>query len=308
VLLLIVGAAFAEAQAPLRIESGESAIAVKDGDKPVLEYVCGTSLMKPYVKQLFSPGGVNVLRDQIADHPHHHGLMFAVGIDGVDFWSEAKTCGRQISKSVGPTKDKPSEFPGAAVIDNQLQWVGPQGGAALAGEDRQITAYRREGLGASLLTWRTKLAPAEGRPSIKLSGSHYFGLGMRFVQSMDGADDFFTPEGKAAGETVRGNERLVRGKWCAYAAETEGKPVTVAMFDHPANVRPAWWFIMAKSFAYMSATLNLHREPLVVEAGKPLTLTYGVAVWDGKVKAEEIEQLYARWLELAKPTSAANKP
>jgi hypothetical protein len=168
--------------------------------------------------------------------------------------------------------------------------------------------YRREGLGATLLTWQTRLEPAEGKPSIKLSGSHYFGLGMRFVQSMDGADDFFTPAGKAVGETVRGNERLVRGKWCAYAAEVDGKPVTVAMFDSPANVRPAWWFIMAKPFAYMSATLNLHREPLVVEAGKPLTLIYGVAVWDGKAKADEIEKLYARWLELAKPAPAANKP
>ena len=298
-LLLIAGAALAEA--PAARMPGPKLQVIKDGDRQVLEYCYGGDLFKPYVAKLFTPSGVNVLRDQIADHPHHHGLMFAVGIDGVDFWSEAKNCGRQISKSFGPTKDKPSEFPGAAVIDNQLQWVGPQGGAALASEDRKITTYRREGLGASLLTWQTKLQPPEGKPSIKLSGSHYFGLGMRFVQSMDGADDFFTPEGKAAGEAVRGNERLVRGKWCAYAAEADGKPVTVAMFDHPSNVRPAWWFIMAKSFAYMSATLNLHREPLVVEAGKPLVLTYGVAVWDGKVKAEEIEKLYARWLVLAAP-------
>ena len=295
-LLLIAGAALAEVQAPNAIALRSEI--VKEGDRPVLEYLHGGDLFKPYVAKLFSPAGVNVLRDQIADHPHHHGLMFAVGIDGVDFWSEAKNCGRQISKSFGPTKDKPSEFPGAAVIDNQLAWVGPEGGQPLAIENRCIKAYRREGLGASLLTWQTQLAPAEGKPSIRLSGSHYFGLGMRFVQSMDGADDFFTPEGKAAGETVRGNERLVRGKWCAIVGEVEGKPVTVAMFDSPGNVRLAWWFIMAKSFAYLSATLNLHREPLVVEAGKPLTLTYGVAVWDGKVKAEEIEKLYARWLEL----------
>ena len=296
-VLLVAGLAFAEAPSPEG--AGPDVEVMKVDGRLLLEYRHGGELFKPYVSKFFSPSGVNVLRDQIADHPHHHGLMFAVGIDGVDFWSEAKNCGRQISKSFGPTKDKPSEFPGAAVIDNQLQWVGPQGGAALAGEDRQITADRREGLGATLLTWRTKLAPAEGKPSIKLSGSHYFGLGMRFVQSMDGADDFFTPEGKAAGETVRGNERLVRGKWCAYAAEADGKPVTVAMFDYPENVRPAWWFIMAKQFAYMSATLNLHREPLTVEAGKPLALTYGVAVWDGKVAADDVEKLYRRWLEAA---------
>jgi hypothetical protein len=198
-------------------------------------------------------------------------------------------------------KDVPGDNTWLATWESQIAWVGPEGGQMLAREDRKITTYVRRGLGASLLTWQTKLQPPEGKSSIKLAGSHYFGLGMRFVQSMDGADDFFTPEGKAAGETVRSNERLVRGKWCAYAAEADGKPVTVAMFDSPANVRPAWWFIMAKPFAYMSATLNLHREPLVVEAGKPLTLTYGVAVWDGKVKADEIEKLYARWLVLAAP-------
>lgn len=296
-LLLIAGTAFAEAQS-LNAIALSSEIA-KDGDRPVLEYLHGGDLFKPYVAKFFSPAGVNILRDQIADHRHHHGLMFAVGVDGVDFWAENQKCGRQIYKSFGWVKGTSRDCPWVAALEDRLAWVPAAGGQPLAIEDRRIKAYRREGLGASLLAWQTQLAPAEGRASIKLSGSHYFGLGMRLVQSMDGADDFFTPEGKAVGETVRGNERLVRGKWCAVVGEADGKPVTVAMFDAPGNVRPAWWFIMAKPFAYMSATLNLHREPLVVEAGKPLALTYGVAVWDGKAKAGEIDKLYARWLELS---------
>jgi len=305
-LLLIAGAAWAEAPAPRT--PGPVSQVIKDGDRQVLEYWYGGDLFKPYVAKLFSPSGVNVLRDQIADHPHHHGLMFAVAIDGVDFWAETKTSGREATRGFEAVKDLPADATGPATLESRLEWVGPADGQTLAMEARKITVYRRREPGATLLTWHTRLAPPEGKPSIKLSGSHYFGLGMRFVQSMDGADDFFTPDGKAAGETVRGNERLVRGKWCAYAAEADGKPVTVAMFDHPSNVRPAWWFIMAKPFAYLSATLNLHREPLTVEAGKPLALTYGVAVWDGRVKADEIEKLYVRWLELPKPTSAANKP
>jgi hypothetical protein len=300
-LMFVVGVALAD---PL--PGTEPTYTATDMGKPVLEYRYGGDLYKPYVAKLFSPSGVNVLRDQIADHPHHHGLMFAVSVDGVDFWAETKACGREVSNSIHEVKDGPEVFPHPVSWENQILWVGPNG--TLAMETRKITTYRRRDLGASLLTWHTRLAASAGTPSIKLSGSHYFGLGMRFVQSMDGADDFFTPAGKAAGETVRGNERLVRGKWCAYAAEVDGKPVTVAMFDHLENVRPAWWFIMAKPFAYLSATLNLHREPLVVEAGKPLMLTYGVAVWDGKVKAEEIEKLYARWLELAKPAPEADKP
>jgi hypothetical protein len=57
---------------------------------------------------------------------------------------------------------------------------------------------------------------------------------------------------------------------------------------------------MVQSFAYVSGTINLYREPLVVEAAKPLSLCYGLAAWDGKRNADEIEKLYKRWIELAK--------
>ena len=44
--------------------------------------------MKPYADQLFSPAGVQVLRDSPLDHKHHHGLMYALAVDGVNFWEE----------------------------------------------------------------------------------------------------------------------------------------------------------------------------------------------------------------------------
>ena len=50
---------------------------------------------KPYIKELTSPKGVNPLRDNIPDHIHHHGLMFAVAVDDVNFWAEYKNCGRE---------------------------------------------------------------------------------------------------------------------------------------------------------------------------------------------------------------------
>ena len=70
------------------------------------------------------------------------------------------------------------------------------------------------------------------------------------------------------------------------------------MFDHPGNVRhPATWFTMEKPFAYISATLALHKEPLKIMAGKPLVLRYGVVLWDGQVRPEQIEKAYGLWLE-----------
>lgn len=128
-----------------------------------------------------------------------------------------------------------------------------------------------------------------------LSGSAYYGLGARFLVSMDSGGEFVNAEGKTGVEGTND----ARSRWCAYRAKADGKPVTIVMFDHPDNPRhPATWFVMNKPFAYLSATLNLHKESLKLTADHPaLELRYGVAVWDGAPDAEQIEKLYRRWLD-----------
>ena len=142
-----------------------------------------------------------------------------------------------------------------------------------------------------MLAWRCRLGAPPGKQSVTLSGSPYFGLGMRFVVSMDAGGQFQNADGKTGVEGTN----AVQSAWCAYSAVADGKPVTVAMFDSPNNPRhPATWFTMNTPFAYLAVTLNLSKEPLVIEAEKPLELQYAVAVWDGHVKAEKIDTLYAR--------------
>jgi Methane oxygenase PmoA len=123
---------------------------------------------------------------------------------------------------------------------------------------------------------------------------------MRFIESMDSGGRFFNADDKL-GEIVRGDERLTAVKWCAYTAKADGKPVTVAVFDHPENFRyPARMFTMTQHFAYLSATRNEWKEPITVKAGKPLDLRFGVAVWDGEVDKKTVEKLYQRWLKLSR--------
>jgi hypothetical protein len=113
---------------------------------------------------------------------------------------------------------------------------------------------------------------------------------------MDREGRHFNADG-AEGQPVRGQERLVRSRWCAYTAKAEGKPVTVALFDHPENPRhPATMFTMTGPFAYLSATLNLSKEPLTVQADNPLTLRYGAAVWDGEIDAAAVQRVYQVFL------------
>jgi hypothetical protein len=55
--------------------------------------------------------------------------------------------------------------------------------------------------------------------------------------------------------------------------------------------------ILDLGFAYLSATLNLSKQPLKIESGKPLSLRYAVAVWDGPVEKSKIDALHRRLVE-----------
>lgn len=265
----------------------------------VLTYRYAEVPKKPYVRELYTPGGVQVLRDSPHDHKHHHSLMFAVAVDKVDFWSENPNNGLEVHREFGPaaTWGGGKEGLSGASLVERLDWLAPDK-KLLAREERTIVVRRGPDLGTNLVSWQTRLEPPPGQAAIQLSGSHYFGLGVRFVVSMDKGGKRFDSVGKS-GEAVRGTERLDRAAWSAYTAQADGKPVTVAVFDHPGNPRhPATMFSMVAPFAYLSATLNLNKEPLEVKASAPLVVRYGVAALDGEAAPAKIQQLYDRWVKL----------
>jgi len=284
------------AENPMRITTEENIISVYTGDSVLMRYHYRDVPFKPCVQQLFSPRGVNVLRDAPADHLHHHALMFAVAVDGVNFWEEQQASGRQVHQSFTEVKiGKRNDVPDAGFTE-QLNWFNPRSQELLLKESRTIEICQLDEFKATLLNWQSTLAVPSGKESVTLTGSHYFGLGMRFMKSMDVGGKFRNAEGRT-GDVVRGDERLVRTRWCVYSAEANGKLVTVAMFGHPDNLRhPTQWFTMTKPFAYLSATLNLHREPLKVTSDKPLVLRYAAAVWDNRVENEQIENVYNWWV------------
>jgi len=259
-------------------------------DRPLLTYRFAEVPFKPYLQTLLTPGGLNVLREAPSDHLHHHALMFAIHAGGIDFWSETPACGKQIHAAFDEAAADRAGFA------EQLDWVAPKESSPLMREHRAITAFDEPGV--SLLAWATSLEAGPGRASVPLTGEHFEGLGMRLPPSMDHVAEFFGADPDAPRDNVRGEEYVFPSRWVAVTGLVDGKPVTVALFDSPGNPRPARWFTMAKDFAYMSATLNLYKEPMTLEAGKPLRLLYGVAAWDGKRRPDEIQKVYERWLEL----------
>ncbi len=242
---------------------------------------------KPYVIKLTTPSGVNILRDLPIDHLHHHALMFAIKVDDVNFWEEynPKDFGRQetetISQAAAGTDGRQEQ-----TLSSSLNWSNGIG-KILVTEQRTISAKTEAD--ATVLDWRSVLTPPPGKESSRLGGNDYHGLGMRFVESMDKDGKFF-----AAADAGKPEGRLTSCRWMAYTAKVDGKPVTVAIFDTKDNPRPMLAFSMGgdgKGFAYLSATTNLHREPITLTSEKPITFHYKIVLWDGEKTPADVEKM-----------------
>ena len=300
--LLLSDANIVMAKNPLSVTVEAGRVAIRTNDQLMLTYHYGNVPYKPYIKQWRSPSGINILRDAPHDHLHHHGLMFALMVDGVDFWGEvnSKTPGLEAHRGLTDVQVDGRHGMNRAAFTEDLDWTTPAEQKTLLQERRTIEVYQSADLAASLMTWQSELGLPAGKPSAEISGRHYFGLGMRFVQSMDLKGYFVNAEGK----TGHDGTNDMQSKWCAYTATANRKPVTVALFDHPDNLRhPARWFTMLDPFSYISATLDVHRKSITLKQGETLQLRYGLALWDGRVEPQQIDQLYRRWLSLM-PTAS----
>ena len=265
---------------------------------------------KPYIAQLYAPGDkpIPLLADSPPDHFHHHGLMFAIGVDDTDFWAEKdiKNAGRQ-------ELVEPEPAPG---FTQNLRWLATDG-TRLLDETRRlrVRSTGKDADAVNWLDWESTLTPAPGRDGVKLFGSHYFGLGMRFLPAWSNKAEFLW-SGVTDQKVVRGDEKLTPGAWAAVRCEIEGRPLTVLMIDHPANSRPAKWFTMGKPFCYLSAALGLDSAPARLAAGEHWSLRYGIAVMSGPADPARLAKLAAQWQAAnpipasvpARETSAPAKP
>lgn len=298
---LVAASAAAETPPPisLRVENGPGVALWQKAPAP----------NKPYIAQLFAPGGtpIPVLDDSPPDHFHHHGLMFALGVDDTDFWTEKKikNPGREdvVETTAAPAGDG---------FNQTLRWLATDG-VPLVNESRRVRV-RATGKGADAvhwLDWESTLTPAAGRDKVRLSGHHYFGLGMRFLPAWSNKGEFIWQDATLQTQ-VRGDEKITLGEWCAARCDIDGQPVTVWMIADPSNPRPARWFTMSTPFCYLSAALNLDKEPAMLAKGEAWTLRYSLAVLSTPADHARLAGLATEWRSAnpfaAKENSNSKRP
>jgi hypothetical protein len=317
-LVLSVPAAFA---GDVAFQKGDGRIEVNIGGKAFTTFYYGPETPKPYLHPLRAADGTVVTRlypmetveGEPHDHPHHRGLWFTHGdVNGLDFWANE-------AKSEGPMKPGKITLRKVEKVDDAtgtiravFDWKTPDGTLLLT-EDRTMVfsgdANRRvmdfdvtfqaakepvkfgdtkEGMFAIRLA-----APLE-EPHPRTKGPERTG---RIVNA----------EGKTGEKETWGK----RSPWVDYSGKLNGKPVGIAIFDHPSNPKhPTYWHV--RSYGLFAANIFGEHDfyddktkdgSVTVQPGKSLRFRYRVVIHAGDTQAAGIADLYKQYVKPATTSS-----
>jgi methane monooxygenase PmoA-like len=334
VALLAQGAVQAQPQRVQLVvnEVGRRVDVLIDG-KPFTSYIWPTTLKKPTLFPLRSANGVLVTRgypleprkNERVDHPHHVGLWMNSGdVNGLDFWNNSDAIKpeqqpkmgtifhRKIVSANGGT-DK-----GTLVVETE--WVKPDSNPLV----KEHTTFVFRGDAKSRTIDRTTTLTALGERVVFKDNKEAF-YGMRVARELelpyDKAEVLTDASGKPTPKPIIDNTGVSgqytssegrtgddvwgqRARWMMLTGTVQNEPVTIAMFDNPANPNyPAFWH--ARGYGLFAINpLGEKVLPgggkrdfdLTLEPGKSVTFTYRVTILNGTAKPEEVEKAYQQFV------------
>lgn len=260
---------------------------------------------KPILFPILGPGQVGMTRNwpmqdgiegEAHDHPHHKSMWISHEVSGVDFWGEK---GGKVQ-----TITIEDEFAGkpTGVFRATSRWLKKADGKTMFTDQ---TAYRFGGDANSrwidcTITFRadqgditfddTKegLFAIRTHPDLRLNPRPSHGVTEVFGKAINS-------EG-VEGKQIWGKN----AKWLLYQGPIDGTPMSIAMYDHPSNLRhPTTWH--ARDYGLVTANpFGLHHflgkekgsGAYEIKEGETLTLRYRVEFFRGLVTPEEIEARY----------------
>jgi hypothetical protein len=276
-------------------------IILKHEGKPVLKYMFGRSQYKPYVSDLYTTTGFNVLRDAPFDHHHHHGLMYGIKVNGVNFWEEISGSGVQkvITTAYDNQKDQNSS---SATLTQELHWLAAQDAFLLESrvvplliERRTLTLRIDPAAKETCLLWKAQFEVPGKTNIVSLTGSSYHGLGARFLAALDPVSRHVSDSGVP---DLSGTKQDVsKHFWEAVVFDSTEYKATMAVFGSPDNARGApMFFGMERPFTYIAATQGLEKEPLIYKSGDTFEIKYLVLLYP---EAKSQDWLSERWKKFA---------
>jgi hypothetical protein len=296
-LFLLLACAGGAAESPMRIDSkadrGELEITYKG--RKLLVYAFATNQFKPYVRELYTLRGENVLRDAPPDHLHHHGMMYAVNVNGINFWEEKGAAG--IEKHIEMLRMNTSDANGlpGAYFTELIHWLAPTNlTSPLLVERRTVSVGVDVTNQEVAVYWDSQFLVGPKAGKVKLHGPNYDGLGLRLPESFNHVGAF--QNSAQLPYTGPNTQNVIPARWTSVLGQMGGRDVMLVMFGRKENAHgDAAFFTMLDPFAYLSAAQGLDKQPLEYAAGDPFTLRYLLAVYSDNKPPEFIHRRCESW-------------
>ncbi len=226
------------------------------------------------------------------DHTWHRALWWSFkAIDGVNYWEENQPGTDPVQVDVETRAD------GSAVIRATVTYHLPDQPPVVI-EKRTIRVGAPDASGTYRIDWQATFTAA-GKKDVVFNRNGYGGFAIRMAAECCG-----DAESNKPAWTFFNSEDLpgINGRnarWVGYRGTAQnGRPACIAMFDHPDNPRhPTPWQTRGQ-YPYMNPSFTC-KEDYTLQAGKSLTLRYGVLVHDGSADGAVIEKRYREFAETA---------
>lgn len=268
------------------------AISFRINDVEVARYNPGWDMFRPFVFPVTGPDGRWVTRmghpHDPTGHRHHYSVWVGHAlVNGIDFWSDAPTAGKQVHKNIQALEDGTR----SAAARLRIEWVSATGTSVLT-EER---TYRLTDLPDSerLIDIHLRLTPGGDAAAF---GPTPFGLAaVRVAKTMtvaDGGGQILNSGGKIGEQAVFWKRAL----WCDYSGPVAPETWNgIAFFSHPSNANhlPEWH---VRSDGWMGACLSREHE-VRLNRGECLEVRYGLYVHRGTPNEADIPAAYAAFAD-----------
>jgi hypothetical protein len=308
---------------PVKIEAAVDHIDFLVGKDLVGRYHFEAGSAKPFLWPLHDASGATVTRDWplakalprgSTDHVHQksvwlgHGDVIAEGVelkqkvkgvDGVDFWSEARGHGQIVCIHV----DVPRVQTDWGSVLTKNEWRTSEGQKIL--EETRVISFYDFGE-ARLFVFDIDLVPTSAAVTFGDTKEGYFGVRVNDqIREGAGTGRIENADGKIGEKNCWGQ----LSSWCDYSGSIDGKTFGVAILDDPANAPPASWH--CRGYGLMAANpfgrarsgfpaMKGRSDRLKLSPGKHLTLRYGLLIHPGDAKDGKVAEFFERFKQLKK--------
>jgi hypothetical protein len=333
--VVALAGAFAAA-ASLSVRTDDRAVTVTDrpadrrvdvviGGQPFTSYIYPDTVKKPVLYPIRAASGALVTRGfpldprpgERTDHPHHVGHWFNYGdVNGYDFWGHSYDTPAANMPKMGTIVHRVVTHVASGADHGELtvraDWVVPD--ATLLREETRFVFSGTSGRRTidRVTTWTAADKPVtfndtkEGAFGIRVARALEHPSKESEVFVNDKGEKESVPRlnntgvtGRYIGSDGKTGEEVwgMRGPWMGLTGTIDGRPVTVAILDHPSNHGyPTYWH--ARGYGLFAANpfgrqgYDSKQEPVTftLKPGESVTFHHRILVLDAQLAREQLQQ------------------